>query len=120
MAYAEGYRGFQKSFAPRVAARAIHLKDNPNWLHILLSPLFCIGYFHSPLNRRVSVYALTLMIILLITLVKYLEQPWRGIIDTGVVLGLSWGVISIMVYCAQAFVADEFHYSADLPLLKDE
>ena len=118
MAHAEGYRGFQKSFAPRVAARARHLKDNPNLLHVLLSPLFCMGYFHSPLRRRISVYALTLMIVLLIVLVKYLEQPWRGIIDAGVVVGLSWGVISIVLYSVRAFVVDEFQYSPELPIVK--
>ena len=32
MAYAEGYRGFQKGFSPRVASRALYLKNHPRFL----------------------------------------------------------------------------------------
>ena len=35
MAYAEGYRGFQKRFSPRTAARVRYLRDRPNGLRTL-------------------------------------------------------------------------------------
>jgi len=30
--------------------------------------------------------------------VRRLAQPWRGIIDAGVVVGLAWGVGSVVYY----------------------
>ena len=45
MAYAEGYKGFQKGFSPRVAARAKYLKDHPDLLHAVFAPFFCMGFF---------------------------------------------------------------------------
>ena len=47
MAYAEGYRGFQKSFSPRSAARAYYLYRNPEPVGIVLAPLFCMGFFRA-------------------------------------------------------------------------
>ena len=46
MAYSEGYYGFQRGFAPRVAARAKYLAAHPTLLSALLAPVFCMGYFH--------------------------------------------------------------------------
>ena len=39
MAFAEGYRGFQQRFSPRVAARARYLRAHPRALHVLLAPI---------------------------------------------------------------------------------
>ena len=66
MAHSEGYRGFQKGFSPRVAARARYLKFNPNTLHVMLAPLFCMGYFHTTKRRLITAYGLTLGIIMLV------------------------------------------------------
>jgi hypothetical protein len=63
MAYAEGYRGFQKGFSPRVAARAKYLNSHPNLLYALLGPLYCMGYFHITKRRQISTIALTIAII---------------------------------------------------------
>ncbi|MCP4430237.1 MAG: hypothetical protein GY806_04595, partial [Gammaproteobacteria bacterium] len=102
MAHSEGYKGFQKSFSPRVAARARYLKSNPKPLYILLAPLFCMGYFHATRRRMITAYVMTLAIVVLILIFNQISQPWRGILDAGVVVGLSWGVISIVVYYFQA------------------
>ena len=115
MAYAEGYRGFQKGFSPRVAARALYLKKNPRLLHGLLGPFFCMGFFHASRRRKITSFSVTSGIILLIILVRFLPQPWRGIIDAGVVLGLAWGVVSLIIFSFQAFTAKEFKYSPDVP-----
>ena len=32
----------------------------------------------------------------IVIVVKSLSQPWRGIVDLGVVLGLSWGAIAVV------------------------
>ena len=38
-------------------------------------------------------YILTITIIFLI-IIERISEPWRGIIDTGVLVGLSWGLLS--------------------------
>jgi hypothetical protein len=115
MTYAEGYRGFQKGFSPRVASRALYLKNNPRLLHVLVAPLFCMGFFHASRRRKITSVSVTSGIIVLIILVRFLAQPWRGIIDAGVVVGLLWGLISLIIFIIQAFSAEEFAYSPDVP-----
>lgn len=115
MAYSEGYKGFHKAFAPRFAARLRYLRDNPKWLHGLLAPLFGMGYFHAATARLIRSYALTVMIILFIYLAHQLPQPWRGILDLGVVVGLCWGFISVLLFSWRALVDNQCNYSPELP-----
>ncbi len=115
MAYAEGYRAFQKGFSPRVAARARYLRTHRNALHAVLAPLFCMGYFHAPKRRRITSISVTVGIIVLIILVRFLAQPWRGIVDAGVVVGLAWGMISLALFSMQAFTREKFGYSPEVP-----
>lgn len=119
MAYSEGYRGFQKNFSPRVAARARYLKfrADPNLLHIVFAPLFCMGYFYAVRRRLVTTYGLTISIIILILTFNYISQPWRGILDAGVVVGLTWGVISIIIYFIDAMKMTAFDVSTDVPVI---
>ena len=116
MAWLEGYRGFQLKFAPRVAARALYLTRNPvsretQWL----APLFCIGYFAANRRTRIFAWTGTVGIVILILLVHRLEQPWRGIIDAGVVVGLSWGLVSLLVKVVATFGAGQFLISPEVP-----
>jgi hypothetical protein len=115
MSYAEGYRGFQQRFSPRVAARAKYLKEHPRTLHVLLAPFFCMGYFYATRRRKITSLSLTLGIVILVLLVRLLPQPWRGIIDAGVVLGLIWGLVSMWIFCFPAFTSKEFNYSPEVP-----
>ena len=115
MLVAEGYRGFQKKFSPRTAARVRYLRDNPTPLHVLLAPLFCMGYFHANRKTRITVIILTSGIVCLILLVKLAPQPWRGIIDIGVILGLTYGVISFLILSAKALTQKDFPHSPQVP-----
>jgi len=115
MAHSEGYRGFQKSFSPRAVARARHLMNNPEPLRVLLAPLFVMGYFATTKRRMISAYLLTIMIVTLIILFQWLSQPWRGMLDVGVVVGLIWGVITIAINAVQAFGGGPFYHSPELP-----
>ncbi len=54
-------------------------------------------YFDTTTRQLISTYLLTLMIVLLIIVFHQLSQPWRGILDAGVVVGLSWGCLSIIL-----------------------
>lgn len=116
MAYAEGYHGFYKGFAPRVVARANYLRMNPMPWHVALAPLFCMGYFHTTRRRMLTSYGLTIGIIGLVILVRWLPQPWRGIVDAGVVVGLFLGVCSILFFLVQSLTSPErLTLSAEIP-----
>jgi hypothetical protein len=115
MAYAEGYRGFQQRFSPRVAARAKYLREHPRALHVLLAPFFCMGYFHATRRRKITSISVTMGIVLLIVLVHFSPQPWRGIIDAGVVIGLVWGLVSLILFSIRAFTSTDFGYSPEVP-----
>ena len=114
MAYSEGYRGFQKSFTPKVVSRMKYLKMNANWFDTILAPLFCMGYYGTSRKKQLATFILTAVIVLLIIFVRHLEQPWRGIIDAGVVVGLSWGIVSIIIMVLKAFVINSFEVSTEV------
>ena len=116
MAYSEGYKGFQKSFSPRVVARARYLQNNPRPVHVLIAPLFCMGFFHATRRRMITAYVMTFAIVMAVILFNQISQPWRGILDAGVVVGLCWGIVSIMVYFFQSMTGDEFEFSAEVPV----
>ena len=115
MGFAEGYRGFQQNFSPRAAARARYLRHHVTPTRLVLAPLFCMGFFHTTKKRKIVSYALTSFIILLIIVVHSIPQPWRGIVDAGVVLGLSWGTISLIVYGMKALTKEVFDVSPETP-----
>ena len=115
MAYAEGYKGFQLQFSPRFAARMRHLRENPTLLNVLLAPLFCMGYYQTTRRRLISVYVLTITIVLFILAFQLLSQPLRGLLDAGVVVGLSWGTLSVGWYCFRAWTEENYNYSPELP-----
>jgi len=111
MAYSEGYKGFQKNYSPRFAARARYLVYNGNLTDQLLAPLFCMNFFNAPKHRIITSMVLLVMIVVLILVFRMLPQPWRGILDAGVVVGLSWGAIASLWFCFIAFTDKQ--YSAD-------
>ena len=115
MAWSEGYRGFQCRFSPRVAARALYLLLNPTLTRGLLAPVFCIGYFHARRRGLIAVWSGTLAIILLVLLVQLAEQPWRGILDAGVVVGLSWGLASFLHMVYRTLREGRFQRSPEAP-----
>lgn len=116
MLITEGYRGFQKKFSPRTAARVKYLRDHPSLVRVLLAPIFCMGFFHANKKTRIIAYSLTLGIVMLVLAVTFLcPDPWRGIIDCGVVLGLTWGLISFWIYTYKALTQRGFPHSPETP-----
>lgn len=115
MAWSEGYRGFQQKFAPRVAARALYLyrSAEPLWVR-LLAPLFCFGYFRAARRTRLIAWFATIGIIILVLLVHQLKQPWRGVIDAGVVVGLTWGIVTLLFNYVKAFGTGEYPVSPEV------
>ncbi len=115
MLYSEGYKGFQRKLAPRLVARAMYLARHPRLHHAVLAPLFCMGLFHATRKRMITSWSVLAAIVALIVLVHQLEQPWRGIVDVGVVLGLVWGLVAVLVYLVLGLSGRSRLASPDLP-----
>ena len=115
MAYGEGYRGFQQRFSPRAVVRALHLGAHPRPLLVLAAPLFAMGLIHATRRRLIGSWMLLLGIVGLIALVSRLEQPWRGAVDAGVVVGLTWGAVATLALLAQAWRGQGPEVDPELP-----
>ena len=101
-AYTNGYRVFQRQWSPRIVARAQALAADPTPARVALAPLFCMAYFGATPKRRAIAWGVTLGVIGLVVLVRRLAQPWRGIVDAGVVVGLGWAVVAIAWFAVRA------------------
>jgi hypothetical protein len=112
--YFEGYRAFQKRFCPRVAARALHLGEHRNALHVALAPLFCMGFFHANRRTKALAWGTTMMIVCFIAVLRHVPQPWRGIVDGGVVPPLVWGAVAVIVLYVRGLAGADIG-SAELP-----
>ena len=116
MAYAEGIKGFHQGFAPRVVKRALYLKKNARLSHVVFAPFFCMSYFYATKKRQISSLGLTGLIVCFVFLVRILSQFWRGILDAGVVIGLTIGCGSILYFLYLAIIQGEkISISADFP-----
>ena len=115
MAYTEGYRGFQRSFSPRTAARAYYLYRHPEVAPGFFAPLFCMGFFRATAKPLWFAWLGTTLIVLLIISLRFMPQPWRSIVDCGVVVGLSWGLISFLACTWRAFSQGSYPVSPEVP-----
>jgi len=113
MAYCEGYRGFQLAFSPMLVKRAYHFStvSSPvyQWSNViyidrttdlLLGPLFAGGFICGTKRRLIVTWTVTIAVLALIIGVSYMseETPWKCFVDIGVVIGLSWGFVFILVW----------------------
>lgn len=96
MAFAEGRRGFQGRFNPRVVARAWRLRQDPRPLRTLLAPIYAMALFGAPAARVRASWGLVVGLVCLIEIVRHLPTPWRELVDAGVVVGLSWGAADLV------------------------
>jgi hypothetical protein len=96
-AYVEGYKGFQLKFSPLVVARSFTLSPSSSSpFHLILAPLYSMGLFHATKKRMAVSWSVSLGVAAIVAAVKQLPYPWRNIVDAGVVVGLSWGTISML------------------------
>ncbi|MEO0606165.1 MAG: hypothetical protein AAF211_32345 [Myxococcota bacterium] len=102
MAYAESYRGFHRMFNPRVIVRAAGVAERPTPLHVALAPLVAMGLVHGTPRRLLVSRMLVAGIVVLILLVRWLPEPWRAIVDLGVVVGLLLGMLSLVTMAGRA------------------
>ena len=115
IAYSEGYRGFQMKFSPRTVARAWYMAEHPTALRLILAPLFTMGFFDANRKTKLTAYIMVFLIVSLVMVVSQIPQPWRGIIDGGVVIGLGWGLISILVIFVRSFLNGHQHLDPCMP-----
>jgi hypothetical protein len=113
--YAEGYRAFQKSFCPRVIGRAHHLASNPKPLYALLAPLYCLSLFHANRRGLIVAWVMLAIITLLVWLLRITPQPWRGIVDGGVVVALAWGAMTLVLMAIRALMGAPPKAKLNLP-----
>lgn len=113
--YVKGYRGFHRGFSPRVVARAGYITRHPTVVRVLAGPVYCMGYFHIVRKKQIVTIVMTAAMVGFILLVRTLSQPWRGIIDAGIVLALAWGFASILFFSGQAFTPAGFNHSPHVP-----
>ena len=118
MVYTEGFKGFQQRFSPRVASRCWFLFNHPHILCVALAPLYVVGFIHATLRRKVISYLVTLLIFIAVNMAAELPQPWRGILDAGVVAGLCWGLISLIVMSIHAFWQKKILVDPEIPQLE--
>jgi hypothetical protein len=119
-AYAEGYKGFQLKFSPLVVKRSFALKPGTpqgnNPLNYLLAPLYSMGLINATKKRLIISWCVSTAVALLVALVKRLPPTSRCIMDAGVVVGLTWGGLSILWYYVKAlFTGREPFVDACLP-----
>jgi len=115
-AYVEGYKGFQLKFSPLVASRSRTLvPGTSSFVHILLAPLYSMGLFHATRKRMIVSWSVTLGVAGIVAAVKRLPYPWRNIVDAGVVVGLTWGTLSIMLSYVKAMVTGKNPCDPALP-----
>ena len=114
-AHAEGYRGFHRRFSPRVVARAAYLREHPRPLFVVLAPLFCMSLFHASRRGLWVARLLVVGIVLLVLAIRTLAQPWRGIVDAGVVVGLGLGLVSLCWWFLRYLLGHAPEVSPDLP-----
>lgn len=92
-AYAEGYKGFQKKFSPLVVKRSLGVSGIVN---TLLAPVYSMGLIHATKKRLITSWCVTLGVTALVVIVKKLPPIARCILDAGVVVGLTYGSLSIL------------------------
>ncbi|MCP4202314.1 MAG: hypothetical protein GY769_10305 [bacterium] len=120
MLVVEGYRGFHTSFSPRVVARALYLLDDPRWRDVLLAPFFCMSLYRTTRRRLVASWGMTAGIVSLILIVRSLSQPWRGLVDLGVVAALSVGFVSTVLWLVHGLKGRTMPFSPELGEPMDE
>lgn len=106
-AYVEGFKGFQQKFSPLVVKRSFTLipgKNGTKWYHFLLAPFYSMGLMHATKKRMIVSWSVTTGVAVIVAAVKKLPYPYRNIVDAGVVAGLSWGSISIILLYLKSWI----------------
>lgn len=104
-AYIEGYKGFQLKFAPLVVKRSFTIQPRfSTFHHTLFAPFYAMGLFHATKKRKIVSWSVSIGVAGIVAVVKRFPYPWRNIVDAGVVVGLSWGTLCIVIGYVKALL----------------
>jgi hypothetical protein len=75
-----------------------------------------VAFFIYASKKRIIVsYSILAMVVMFITIAVYLPQPWRPIMDAGVVIGLFWGAMATGWHLLMAMRAGTSLVNPELP-----
>jgi hypothetical protein len=75
-----------------------------------------MGLFHATRKRKITSLSVSLGVAGIVAAVKRLPYPWRNVVDAGVVVGLSWGSLSILVIYCKAWITGKLPDRVDAAL----
>jgi len=103
-------------WAAVLVKRAFILDVEHKIYHHVLSPFFAMGLYRANVRRLVKAWGLVVFIAVIGVVVANTAMPWRGIIDSGVVLNLVGGVLGLLWNSVRAIVWKKLpSVSADFP-----
>lgn len=109
------YFGFHRGFSLRAARRIRLLAREPTALRVALAPLFSLSLVQAPRRRVLASWGLLLGLSAVVPLVRALPQPWRGLVDLGVMIGLGLGLLSLWWHLLLPGVVDREDMAGILP-----
>jgi len=74
-----------------------------------------MSLFYATRKRLIVSWSLIIGITLIVVLVRQLPQPWRGIVDIGVVTGLGYGAAHLVAAFFKALISREQPSTDSLP-----
>jgi hypothetical protein len=95
LGYVECYRGFIRSFNPRVVKRGFELARSPTVTNVILAPLIAMSLFRDEPARVKRAWGLVVMIVAMALGARHLPSIWRSILDVAVVLALTGGLVGL-------------------------
>mmetsp|Transcript_39853 Transcript_39853/g.60195 ORF Transcript_39853/g.60195 Transcript_39853/m.60195 type:complete len:106 (+) Transcript_39853:890-1207(+) len=81
--------------------------------HFLFGPFYAMGLFHATKKRMIVSWSVSFGVAAIVVAVKKLPYPWRNVVDAGVVVGLSWGTLSILLSYIKSLATGEMPEGSD-------
>ena len=105
MAYYQGYKCFHLKFCPVVVDRAFSI-DGPSVVPLPVILLggggpYAMGLFLADNHRLVTSWLLVIMIFWMVNIVNMLSYPYRDMVKTGILVGISIGILSLVWHSAR-------------------
>ena len=101
--YAAGYKACQLNFSPVYVQRALTLSHpRSSLIHRALAPFYAMGLIFASPCWLSTLWTATVLISLVVVLVRHLQYPQCSIFGAGIVTGLAWAAMSIVVLYVRA------------------